>query len=65
MEENVSSVEAAVKRAKGARFVLQSKGHEQQFEHTESLLDKLESATMRLTPMPLLKSKPPSKKVLL
>ena len=43
-EENSSSVEAAVKRAKRARFVLQSKGNEQQFEHAESVLDKLESA---------------------
>ena len=43
-EENSSSVEAAVKRAKRARFVFQSKGNEQQFEHAESVLDKLESA---------------------
>ena len=43
-EENSSSVEAAVKRAKRARFVFQSKGNEQQFEHVESVLDKLESA---------------------
>ncbi|CAH3180224.1 unnamed protein product [Porites evermanni] len=35
-EENSSSVEAAVKRAKRARFVFQSKGNEQQFEHAES-----------------------------
>jgi len=64
-EENSSSVEAAVKRAKRARFVFQSKGNEQQFEHAESVLDKLESARVRLTPMPLPKPKPPSKKVLL
>ena len=43
-EENSSSAEAAVKRAKRARFVFQSKGNEQQFEHVESVLDKLESA---------------------
>ena len=43
-EENSSSVEAAVKRAKRARFVFQSKGNEPQFEHAESVLDKLESA---------------------
>ena len=43
-EGNSSSVEAAVKRAKRARFVFQSKGNEQQFEHAESVLDKLESA---------------------
>ena len=43
-EENSSSVEAAVKRAKRARFVFQSKGNEQQFEHAESVLYKLESA---------------------
>ena len=43
-EENSWSVEAAVKRAKRARFVFQSKGNEQQFEHVESVLDKLESA---------------------
>ena len=43
-EENSSSVEAAVKRAKRTRFVFQSKGNEQQFEHGESVLDKLESA---------------------
>ena len=43
-EENSSSVEAAVKRAKRAGFVFQSKGNEQQFEHAESVLDKLESA---------------------
>ena len=42
-EENSSSVEAAVKRAKRARFVFQSKGNEQQFEHAESVLIKLES----------------------
>ncbi|CAH3163074.1 unnamed protein product [Porites lobata] len=42
-EENSSSVEAAVKRAKRARFVFQSKGNEQQFEHAESVLDKLEN----------------------
>ena len=44
MEENSSLVEAAVKREKRARFVFQSKGNEQQFEHVESVLDKLESA---------------------
>ena len=43
-EENSSSVEAAVKCAKRARFVFQSKGNEQQLEHAESVLDKLESA---------------------
>ena len=43
-EENSSSVEAAVKRAKRARFVFQSKGNEPQFEHAESVLDELESA---------------------
>ena len=43
-EENSSSVEAAVKRVKRARFVFQRKGNEQQFEHVESVLDKLESA---------------------
>ena len=43
-EENSSSVEAAVKRAKRARFVFQSKGNEQHFEHAESILGKLESA---------------------
>ena len=42
-EENSSSVESAVKRAKRARFVFHSKGNEQQFEHAESVLEKLES----------------------
>ena len=43
-EGNSSSVEAAVKRAKRARFVFQSKGNEQQFEHAESVLVRLECA---------------------
>ena len=43
-EENSSSFEAAVKRAKRARFVFQSKGNEQQFEHAAPFLYKLESA---------------------
>ena len=43
-EENSTSVEAAVKRAKRARFVFQSKGNEPHFEHAESILGKLESA---------------------
>ena len=47
-EESSSSVEAAVKRAKRDRYVFQSKGNEQQFEHAESVLDKLESAKVAL-----------------
>ena len=57
-EENSSSVEAAVKRAKRARFVFQSKGNEQQFEHAESVLDKLESAKDALNANALSKAKP-------
>ena len=37
-------VEAAVKRSRRDRYVFQSKGNEQQFEHTESVLEKLETA---------------------
>ena len=44
MDENSSSVDAAVNCAKHARFVFQSTGNKQQFEHAESVLDKLESA---------------------
>ena len=43
-QENSASVEAAVKRAKRDQYVFQSKGNEQQFEHTESVLEKLETA---------------------
>ncbi|CAH3176092.1 unnamed protein product [Porites lobata] len=56
-EENSSSVEAAVKRAKRARFVFQSKGNEQQFEHAESVLDKLESAKGALNANAISKAK--------
>ena len=42
-EENSSSVEAVVNRAKPARFVFQSKRNEQQFKHAKSVLDKVES----------------------
>ena len=56
-EENSSSVEAAVKRAKRARFVFQSKGNEQQFEHAESVLDKLESAKGSLNANAISKAK--------
>ena len=42
--ENSSSVEAAAKRARRDRYVFQSKGNEQQFEHAESVLEKLEGA---------------------
>ena len=43
-QENSASVEAAVKGAKRDRYVFQRKGNEQQFEHAESLLEKLETA---------------------
>ena len=43
-QENSTSVEAAVKRANRNRYVFQSKGNEQQFEHAESVLEKLETA---------------------
>ena len=56
-EENSSSVEAAVKRAKRARYVFQSKGNEQQFEHAESVLDKLESTKKGLNAIATSKAK--------
>ena len=56
-EEHSSSVEAAVKRAKRARYVFQSKENEQQFEHAESVLDKLESAKDALNANVTLKAK--------
>ena len=42
-QENSASVEAAVKCAKRNRYVFQSKGNEQQFEHAETILEKLET----------------------
>ena len=55
--ENSSSVEAAVKRARRDRYVFQSKGNEQQFEHAESVLVKLEGAKDALSVNAISKAK--------
>ena len=55
--ENSSSVEAAVKRARRDRYVFQSKGNEQQFEHAESVLEKLEGARDALSVNAISKAK--------
>ena len=56
-EENSSSVEAAVKRARRDRYVFKSKGNEQQFEHAESVLEKFEGAKGALSVNAISKAK--------
>ena len=57
VEENSSSVEAAVKRAKCDCYVFESQGNEQQFEHAESVLEKLEGAKDALSVNAISKAK--------
>ena len=56
-EVNSSSVEAAVKRARRDRYVFKSKGNEKQFEHAESVLEKVEGAKDALSVNAISKAK--------
>lgn len=56
-EVNSSSVEAAVKRARRDRYVFKSKGNEKQFEHAESVVEKVEGAKDALSVNAISKAK--------
>ena len=44
IDENASSMESTLKKARRDRHQFNRKGHEQQFCHQEAILDKIESA---------------------